>query len=166
MLALWSLVTLKEKVYVGILLACCVGAFWFARHERNVGRDEVLASILAKRAVVESVTVVRTDSIAVAGKTKFVKLAAAHDTIRDSVLVHLTDTVIVKEFIDQTTATIRACSEALSASLTACQARDTLIATLRQQLALKLPPASGGASWKERVMWGLVGAGVGYVAHR
>ena len=163
LLTLWTLVSLKEKIVAGAFVAVIAGALWFGHHERNVGRDEQKAEYLAVKARVESVTVVKLDSVVRVDTVRLTRSLAHYDTVRSVLNVH--DTIAVERFVATADSTVRACRETVSAFALSCAAKDTLITTLRQQLTLRLPPASGGASWRERAAWALAGGVAGRYIH-
>ncbi len=85
-------------------------------------------------------------------------------TLRDTVLTHLTDTVLVKEFVTRADSAAKACVE-LSTDCQAFRALATQkIAALESKLSL-VPP-SRRRPWGSLVLSFALGAGAGYVAHR
>lgn len=145
-----------------------VGALMLACHERDTAlRAEgemraKLAELTAKTrrdSVAGDVAsaVVRRDTI------RLTQWVTKRDTLRTT--LRLTDTIRVREFIAVQDSTIHACREAVGSLTTLCQRKDTLIADLRAQLAVRVsaPPK---ASVAQRVLWGLGGMAVGYVGGR
>jgi hypothetical protein len=146
-----------------VSLASVVMVAWHARDEalRAEGAAKIqLAQLRAKMAHDSTLeraadTVVRRDTV------RLTRYVTRYDTLRRGLNIH--DTTDVVRFVATADSTIHACREAVGSLTALCQKKDTLIADLRAQLAVRVPPK---ASKAQRVLWGLGGLAVGVIADR
>lgn len=101
------------------------------REGRALERVRVADSILA----IEKPIVVRLDTVVQHDTRTVTRTIARVDSLRDTLLVHLTDTLVVKEYVARTDSALKACTElsndcaAFRASaLTAIKALETKLA--------------------------------------
>ncbi len=104
------------------------------------------------------------DTLLVHDTVKVRRLVTSVETLHDTVLAHLTDTVRVKEFITKADSAAKACVE-LSNDCQAFRAFATQkIAALESKLSVAPPTTS--RRWGSLVLSFALGAGAGYLAHR
>lgn len=100
--------------------------------ERTRVQDSVLAMLRPQIGKVD--TVFRRDT------TRLTKIVASTTTLHDTVLKHLTDTVLVKQALAQDSSTIRACVETVGHCAELNRLKDQEIAALN--IKLKAQPAT------------------------
>ncbi len=139
-------------------------------HEHNVA--EVAKGVAVERTRVADSTLkaikpqlARTDTLVVRDTVK-VRIAVDRViTLRDTVLAHLTDTVLVKQFVTRADSAAKACVE-LSND---CQAFRTYATATIHALERKVataPQATPQRHLASDVLWFTLGAAGGYFAHR
>ena len=101
----------------------------------DVARAEERVRVAYADSLAKARAVVRADSVFVRDTVRLTKVATKYTMLRDSVLVRLTDTVLVRQTIIAADTAIRACREAVNSCAAAKAARDSLIVTLGQQRA-------------------------------
>ena len=87
------------------------GIVWGASHERTIGRQQQQAQDNARVIATDKGAVAKADTIYVAHTDTLTRYVARTTTLHDTVLKHLTDTVLVKEYVATADSTIRACSD-------------------------------------------------------
>ncbi len=141
------------------LLAVLAVAYGLLLTGERIGRASVEATVLAQKVTHDSILVVQYDTVVRHDTVRLSKTLAHFDTLRETLNVH--DTVAVERFVVAADSAVRSCRETVSAFALSCSAKDTVIADLRRQVRIGLPPVSGGLSWKARAGWALVGAALG-----
>lgn len=122
-------------------------------------RTRVADSVL----VVNRSQLVRVDTLLI-HDTVTVRRTVAHlDTLRDTLLAHLTDTIVVKEFVKAADVTAKACSELSGDCAEFRRLANQRFAAYEAKLATVPPPRT--CTWSN-VTLGAIGLGVGYLAHR
>lgn len=77
----------------------------------------------------------RTDTQYITDTIHLTRAVTRYETLRDSVLIHRTDTLLVERFVTASDTTIRACRVALTTCETRVAQRDSLLALSAQQRA-------------------------------
>lgn len=162
------MIALARRYWQLGVIVVLVGVLMLACHQRdNALREEgamrvKLAELQAKTArdsvaEHEANAVVRRDTVVLQ------RWITKRDTLRTTLT--LTDTIRVAQFIAVQDSTIGACRQTVVDLGVSCARKDTLLADLRAQLAVRVsaPPQ---ASKTQRVLWGLGGLAVGVVAGR
>lgn len=154
----WKLATIV--VLVGALLLSC--------HERDQaliakGRAEEQLKALTAKTHHDSIAGALADDVVRRDTVVLTQWVTKRDTLR--LTLKLTDTIRVAQFIAVQDSTIHACRESVSALAVSCARKDTLLADLRAQLAVRVaaPPT---ASFSQRLLWGLGGLALGAVVDR
>jgi hypothetical protein len=150
------------------VIVLLVGALMLACHARDSaliekGRVEEQLKTFTAKTRRDSIAGEVASAVVTRDTVRLTQWITKRDTLRRTLT--LTDTVRVAQFIAVQDSTIHACREAVGSLTTLCQRKDTLIADLRAQLAVRVsaPPR---ASLSQRVLWGLGGLAVGYVGGR
>jgi hypothetical protein len=161
-------ILLLRKYWQIGLIVILAGVLFLACHERDQaliakGRAEEQLKALAAKTRRDSITERVAATVVTRDTVRLTQWVTRRDTLRTT--LRLTDTIRVAQFIAVQDSTIHACREAVGSLTTLCQKKDTLIADLRAQLAVRVnaPPK---ASLSQRVLWGLGGLAVGIVADR
>ena len=155
-----------RETLIIILAAWCIGLF--VAHERRVEQRGVAKE---KTRVADSVIKVVTPQLArvdtlVVRDTVRVRVAVNRVTaLHDTVLRHLTDTVLVKEFVTRADSAAKACTE-LSGDCAAFRAFATQKMAALQSKVDAAPAIVVKSCVAPGLVSGLVGLAVGYVAHR
>jgi hypothetical protein len=123
--------------------------------ERARQQDSVIAVLSKQSAKVETLFV--HDSV------RLTRLAVRYDTLRDTVLAHLTDTVLVKQFIAATDSGKRACVETANDCAAFRLSANQEIATLRAE-AHPAPILVFQPTFKQKAGYALLGAMLGEAA--
>ena len=124
---------------------------------RNHSLDSTLKSIQAPLA--------RTDTLLVRDTVK-VRVAINHvTTMTDTVLRHLTDTVIVKQFVRVADSAAKACTELAHDCAEYRRLTDLKISALQSKLLIA-PLMQSSHHWGADLLKVGVGFGLGYLAHR
>ncbi len=156
------MIALLLKFWQPSLVAVALGFGALMWHEHNVA--EVDRGVALERARVADSTLKSLKPLTAKAETLFVhdtvklsRLVSHTDTLRDTVLKHLTDTVIVKAYVQASDSTIRVCRSVV----TDCQAVQALlrqqISTLEVKLAA-VPVAQPRSCVNTGLVSGLLGA--------
>jgi len=139
-------------------------------HEHNVA--EVEKGVAQERYRVADATVkairsqlVHTDTLVVRDTVKVRVAVDRVVTLRDTVLSHLTDTVLVKQFVTRADSAAKACVE-LSNDCQAFRAYATQTIKALEQKVTTAPVAKPPHHLAADVLWFTLGAAGGYFAHR
>lgn len=159
---------LLKRYWPYLAIVLLAGALFVACAERDQALREEgamrerLADLTAKTKR-DSVAGVLASSAVARDTIVLTKWLTKYDTVRHTLNIH--DTVAVVTYLNTVDSTMHACREAVGSLTTLCERKDTLIADLRAQLAVRVgaPPKSSIA---QRVLWGLGGLAVGIVADR
>jgi hypothetical protein len=125
--------------------------------ERTRVADSTLAVVTPQRLKVD--TLIVRDTVRVRGAI------AATQAIHDTVLHHLTDTLLVKEYVAKTDTALAACSE-LSHDCAAFRASATQEIAAWKAKANAAPMIVTKSCVAPSVVTGLLAAGAGYLLHR
>jgi hypothetical protein len=87
------------------------------------------------------------------------------DTLRDTVLTHLTDTVLVKEYVTRTDSALHACTELLNDCAAFRVSANQTIAALQSKLAVQ-PVTLSKSCTTPALVTGALGLVGGWLAHR
>jgi hypothetical protein len=124
---------------IGVCTLLSSAMLW-AIHQRDA--EHVRYGIAVERARVadSALAVLRPqlahrDTVLVRDTVKVTRLVARVDSLRDTLLVHLTDTIRVKEFVARTDAALLACSEMKSDCAEFRESATATIRALEQKLA-------------------------------
>ncbi len=122
------------------------GGIWLAIHQRdaaNVERGRAMERLRASDSTLQVLTAQRPKIVYefVHDTLRLTMRVAQLDTIRDTVLHHLTDTVRVKEFIATADATVQACRDVLN-SCAALHRNDSLTIRALEQKVHDIPIAA------------------------
>lgn len=128
----WYLVAAAIVAIVALLL---MGQCERRSSAGDVARAEERVRVAYTDSLAKARAVVRADSVFVKDTVRLTKVATKYTILRDSVLVRLTDTVLVRQTIIAADTAIRACREAIDSCTARVAARDSLITTLGQQRA-------------------------------
>ncbi len=143
------------------------GIMWHEHNVAEVEKGQALERIRVADSTLKAIrpAMARVDTLLVHDTVK-VRVAINHVvTMTDTVLRHLTDTVLVKQFVTRADSAAKVCSE-LSNDCQAFRALATQqIAALNVKLAAQ-PKATSRSCTVSNVLVGMLGAGVGYLAHR
>lgn len=126
--------------------------------ERRRQADSILTSLKPQEAKAETLFV--RDTI------RLTRRFAQFDTIRDTVLHHLTDTVVVKQFITRADSLAQACTELAKDCATKIRLAERRAEILQQLLHEQQPVKIATSCVQSNVIVGVIGAAVGYLAHR
>ncbi len=133
--------TFWREYVIAALAVLVIGAYELKIHEaKNAGiwqersrvADSTLVEVRKQSARVD--TVYRRDTV------KLTRTIARTDSLRDTLLVHLTDTLKVREFIAAADSTIHACTEVANTCATRLALKDQEIAALT--IKVKAAPAA------------------------
>jgi hypothetical protein len=157
----------RETLLV-VLVVTAVGLFKardraLVERGRAVERARVADSVLT----VAKAAFRRSDTVLVTKLVPAKAAAARVDTLRDSVLVHLTDTLVVKEYIEKEKEAARMCTDALGSCEIFRRDAKATIAALENQLALQ--PAVTVATRScttSNVVWSLLTNGLQFGVQR
>lgn len=100
----------KLWLVVAAAIALAVGGTWLALHERTVGRQLQQAEDAQAALHVARAAVAKAETVYVAKVDTFTRWQTRTVALHDTVLKHLTDTVLVKQYVASSDSTIRACS--------------------------------------------------------
>jgi len=103
--------------------------------------DRVDLAVAHERTLVAQRVVVRVDTLLRDAKVRTAKADTVYLRARDTVLQHLTDTVLVKSALLAADSAIAQGALTIAAADSAIAARDTLVARVRAELAVALRPA-------------------------
>jgi hypothetical protein len=154
--------TLIGVLLIGLLLA------W---HSHNVALVE-RGKALERLRVSDSTIVVlqnqkaRIDTVYRRDTMRLREVSANTAALRDTLFKNIHDTTVVLRYVKSSDSTIQTCKETLQtceqAKAILTQERDTWKAK-----ALTIPVARpSGSHWRSNLLWGTIGAAVGYFAHR
>lgn len=151
-----------------VMLATGGGIWAYGRYEQEIGRRDATIRTQDSTLAVLRKSVHRVDSLYVVQVDTLWRRKAVYDTIRDTLLKHLTDTLKVVEYIHAADSTIQACSQVVLTCQLKVSQRDSIILQQTAQLRLlRTPPRLFGlipAPSRSLVFGiGLVG---GYLLHR
>lgn len=135
-----------------VALALVVGgAVALASYERGVGRAQQQQVDAAQAAHVAQIAVVKAETVLVARVDTFTRWRTKLVPVRDMLLKHLTDTVLVKQYVRAADSTIRACSDVIL-SCDTVRARYRALVSKDSTLAAIAKPDNGFFShWKKSV---------------
>jgi hypothetical protein len=102
----------------------------------------------------------RTDTILVRDTVRLSTLVPRLQVIHDTLLQHLTDTVLVKQFIEKADSTVKACTDLMSSCAVFRQQATATIQALESKVAAIQPPRSCVSTG---AVWTVLGVGVGFV---
>ena len=152
-----------------VVLALVVGFELWKRNLQNRGVAQERGRVADSTLAVIAPQLAHVETVYVRDTVRVTRTLARLDTLRDTLLQHLTDTVRVREFITRADSAAAACRDLMSD----CQAFRALTATKIAALESKLqtvPVAQAKSCTISNVLVGLLGvgagAGVGYLAHR
>lgn len=136
--------TLGTKAVLATLAMLLVmgGIAAVAAHERAVGRQEQQAADNARIIATDKGQVAKADTVFVAKTDTLTRYIARTTTLHDTVLKHLTDTVLVKEYVATADSTIRACSDVVL-SCDTVRARYRALVSADSVAALAPKPKAG-----------------------
>lgn len=160
-LALQYLTKYWQAALIAVLLASGIAMFK-ARDRALVERGQAIEQARLADSVLTTTraSLARVDTLYRRDTLRFVTLRSRVDTLRDTVLTHLTDTLLVKEFIAREDSTIHACTEALGDC-----AKFRTIAEQRfaaYEVKLKAQPIAASHSCVvSNVLWSALGIGAG-----
>lgn len=119
-----------------LLVALLVYARWErGRASEEIGKWSAIAKRLQQDSAQGAQAIRRTDSVHVVDTLRFTRTVTKLQTLRDSVLVHRTDTMLVERFVTASDSVVRACRAVLDSCTARVAARDSLITALGQQRA-------------------------------
>lgn len=123
---------------MAVAVAVALGVLWFAGWrdrvaQRRLGQAEERVARLVRDSVDAAGAIRRTDSVFSRDTLTLTRVVRSQQTIRDTLLTRLTDTVLVERFIAASDSTVRACRAAVESCSQRVAARDSLIAVLGQQ---------------------------------
>lgn len=125
----------RTHLYAGLLgLTIIVGGALIITDLRRT--KEMLAS--QEKTQADEAHLVRVDAVRLQAEASAAAARIIFRRSTDTVLTHLTDTVVVKEFVRQAVETVRKDSIALVADSSGLAARDTVIADVKRELRLAL----------------------------
>lgn len=155
----------REALIVAVVLALGVTVQRWKTALRNQGIAEERYRVADSTLKAVTPKLARVDTLVVRDTVK-VRVAINHVvTMTDTVLHHLTDTVLVKQFVTKADSAAKACSE-LSNDCQAFRAYATqTINALNQKLAAA-PQAKPVHHFAQDILWFTLGAAGGYLAHR
>lgn len=107
----------------------------------------------------------RVDTLIVRDVPRVIHAAARVDTLRDSVLTHLTDTLIVKQFVARTDTALAVCTDLANDCAQFRVLANQKIAALESKVNA-IPALHSNHHIVSNILWGLLGVAVGYEAHR
>ncbi len=161
-------VSRSEAVVVGLIAFVILLLVAYCQGERHTRADDATQHAEQRVRAADSVRVVagtalaRADTVFVHDTLRFTRTLPPLAAIHDSVLVHLTDTLLVKQFVERSDSTVRACLDVVNScaafrvKATAMLKADTASIATRDSL-LRLP--------KPREHFG-VGLGFGYACNQ
>lgn len=125
----------KEAAIVGLVLGLV--AMCHARDNALVQRGQALQRAHVADSTLRAVTpkLARVDTLLVRDTVRVPHLIAKVDTLRDTLLTHLTDTLLVKEYVTRTDSAINACSDLLGDCTAFRVYATTTIQALRDKLS-------------------------------
>lgn len=153
----------REAAIVGLVLALLVA--FRARDNALVARGQAQEQARVADSTLHALKPVlaRTDTLVVHDTLRVTRLVPKLETLRDTVLSHLTDTIIVKQYVAVADSMRQACSELTHDCAAFRQNAQATIRALEAKLAVQVPKRSC-------VMPSLVSAGVGlaggFLLHR
>lgn len=154
---------------LAIIGACtlCGTAVLIALHQRD--QANVARGIAVERARVADSTILawvpllhKADTLVVHDTVKVTRTIARVDSLRDTLLLHLTDTVRVKEYVARTDSALHACSELTHDCAAFRQSANATIRALNDKLALQAKLAPRPSLLHDATRF-LVGVGIGYL---
>lgn len=121
-------------------LVAAVGFGAYQWHEHNASEVEKGKALERARVADSTLAVVakakaRVDTVTIRDSVRFTRYAEKTVTLHDTVLSHLTDTVLVKQFITSSDSTIKACHDLLNDCAESKRLSALEIAALRTKLA-------------------------------
>lgn len=131
------------------------------REGQAIERVRVADSTLAVLAIQQR----KVDSVYVRDTLRFTRWRDSVAVQHDTVLAHLTDTLIVKEFVRVADSTLASCSDLFRS----CQVRASVLEAQLTQERSKLavaPLTSPRSCTGANAVWGLLGAGAGFLGAR
>jgi hypothetical protein len=155
-----------REILIGALIVALMGAC--------VSRDHrIAAGAVAKEQSRQADSVLRvvtpqlyhTDTIFIKDTVVVRRAVDRVITLRDTVLQHLSDTVLVREFVTRADSAAQACSELLNTCSVYRQQATAEIAALKAKVAVA-PIIQTRSCVASDVLWGAIGIGAGYLAHR
>ncbi len=160
----------KTSAVVALILTVGGGcaALWVQRDHALIakGAAEERARVADSTLKVITPRLARVDTLLVHDTVK-VRLAVDRVvTIRDTVLHHLTDTLLVKEYVARTDTALHACSELLGDCATFRALATQKISALEAKLAAQPAAMAPRSCTVSNVVWGVLGAGGGYFIGR
>lgn len=160
-LALKYLIRYWQGAIIAVLFISGVAMFK-ARDRALVERGKAIeqARLADSVLAVTRVNLAHVDTFYRRDTLRFVTLKARVDTLRDTVLTHLTDTLLVKEFIAREDSTIHACTEALGDCAKFRTIAEQRFAAYEVKLRA-VPIASSHSCVMSDVLWGAIGLGAG-----
>ena len=141
--------------FTGFCLLVAVHTWW-TRHNATIYQ----AGISAERIRWQDSVRVKYDTLIVHDTVKLSRLAIRYDTLRDTVLAHLSDTVLVKQFIAVTDSGKKVCTEQANDCAAFRLAANQEIATLKAQHVVTIY----SATWGQRGKYAAEGALAAWVA--
>ncbi len=103
-----------------------------------------------------------TDTVLVRDTIRLTRLVPALQVIHDTLLRHLTDTVLVRQFIEKADSTVQACTDLLS-SCTLFRRQATATIAALEAKAAAIPAAAPRSCVATGALWTVLGAGVGFL---
>lgn len=156
----WQAATLVAALSFGALE-------WHLHNQSEIEKGQAIERMRVADSTLKAIKpqMARVDTLIVRDTVR-VRVAINHVVqMTDTVLHHLTDTVLVKEFVTKADSAAKACSE-LSNDCQAFRSYATqTINALNQKLTAQ-PKAVAKSCTVSNVIVGVLGLGVGYVAHR
>jgi len=120
------------------------GAFEWHEHNaaevaKGVCQEKARVADSSKKAI--ETQLARVETTYVRDTIRLTKTLTRTTTLRDTLLVHLTDTLMVKQFIVQTDSTVKVCTEVASTCAEKLRLKDQEIGVLKTQLG-SIPPTA------------------------
>lgn len=151
----------REFALVALLAALLYA--WHAHNLALIGQGKAIerARVADSALAVLRPALARTDTVLIRDTVRLTRLTTTLQTIHDTVLTHLTDTVLVKQYITTADSTVRACTDLLgSCTIFRRQALAT-IAALEVKVAA-VPIAVPRSCVSTGAVSALVAAGVAF----
>lgn len=151
---------------VALAILVTLGAI-HARDVANVDRGKAIEQARVADSTLKAVKpqLTRTDTLVVHDTVRVRYAISLLDTLRDTLLTHLTDTVLVKEYVTRADSVAKACTE-LSNDCAAFRAYATQTIAALQSKANAAPREIKVSCIESNLVSGAIGAAAGYFARR
>lgn len=165
-MSLALLLRFRSEIIIGVLLIA-IGVLWHSLTVSLTDRGIALERARVADSALKVITpkLARVDTLVVHDVPRVIHAAARVDTLRDSVVAHLTDTLIVKEYVARTDTALKVCRELADDCAQFRVFANQKIAALESKLNVA-PIIDNHHRVISNLLWGAVGAAVGYEAHR